>query len=50
MPPMGVGLGKHFDHHTAAHAKGEYSRGYAHVNAIEGVWSLLKRQICGIHN
>jgi hypothetical protein len=33
------------------HSAGEYVRHYfAHVNGMEGVWSLLKRQIYGIHH
>ena len=44
------GLNKRSYHYTVAHAKGEYSTGYAHVNAVEGVWSILKRQVYGIHH
>lgn len=41
--------------HTYRHAKvnhsaGEYVRGAAHTNTIEGFWSLLKKQITGIHH
>lgn len=32
------------------HGKEEYVRGAAHTNTIEGFWSLLKRQINGIHH
>jgi transposase-like protein len=39
-----------YDHQTVAHAREEYARGAAHTNSIEGFWSLLKRQIYGIHH
>ena len=46
-----AGLAKRYSHHTVNHAKGEYVRHYTiHTNSIEGVWSLLKRQIVGIHH
>ena len=32
------------------HSRGEYGRGSAHINGIEGVWSLFKRQVYGIHH
>lgn len=35
---------------TINHQKGEYARDGFHTNTIEGVWSLLKRQITGIHH
>lgn len=42
---------KHYKRHTVNHGAGEYVRHFfAHVNGIEGVWSLLKRQIYGIHH
>jgi transposase-like protein len=45
------GLDGRFNHHTVNHGAGEYVKHfYAHVNGIEGVWSLLKRQIYGIHH
>ena len=45
------GLNRHFNHHTVNHSADEYSRwGWAHVNGLEGFWSLLKRQIYGIHH
>jgi transposase-like protein len=43
-------LGKGFRHETVAHAREEYARGPVHTNSIEGFWSLLKRQIYGIHH
>jgi hypothetical protein len=32
------------------HSAGEYSVNGVHTNGIEGFWSLLKRQIIGIHH
>ncbi|MDB5281095.1 MAG: family transposase [Bacteroidota bacterium] len=43
-------LGKLYTHETVNHGSGEYVRGKAHTNTIEGFWSLLKRQIVGIHH
>lgn len=39
-----------FDHQTVAHSRDEYVRGSVHTQSIEGFWSLLKRQIYGIHH
>jgi transposase-like protein len=44
------GLGFTYKHETVSHRQGEYGRGRTHTNSIEGVWSLLKRQIYGIHH
>jgi transposase-like protein len=44
------GVDKKYDHQTVSHTTGEYVRGAAHTNSIEGAWSLLKRQIYGIHH
>lgn len=44
------GLGGRYDHRRVNHSAGEYVRGDAHTNGIEGAWSLLKRQIYGIHH
>ncbi len=41
---------KSYTHVTVNHSQGEYVRGAAHTNTIEGFWSLLKRQINGIHH
>src|SRR5712691_6941293 len=42
---------KHVNRHSVNHSAGEYVRHFfAHVNGMEGVWSLLKRQIYGIHH
>lgn len=43
-------LGKEYPHVAVDHADGEYVRGNAHTNTIEGYWSQLKRQIFGIHH
>lgn len=43
-------LGRTFDHGIVRHGAGEYSVGGVHTNGIEGYWSLLKRQIVGIHH
>lgn len=41
----------HYDHQTVRHGDGEYGRGEdIHVNSMEGVWSLFKRQVYGIHH
>lgn len=34
-------------HHAVNHARGEYVRGFAHTNTVEGFFSLLKRGIVG---
>lgn len=40
-----------YSRHSVDHSKEEYVRdGHIHVNSIEGFWSLLKRQIYGIHH
>ncbi len=44
------GLNREFDHQTLRHSAGEYVRDAAHTNSLEGFWSLLKRQIYGIHH
>lgn len=43
--------GEHFDgHETINHFDGEYVRGDAHTNTLDGFWSLLKRGIIGIYH
>jgi transposase len=37
-------------HHTVCHSTGEYVRGLAHTNSIEGFWSQLKRSIHGTYH
>lgn len=37
-------------HVTVDHSKGEYVRGLAHTNTLEGVWSLFKRSIVGSYH
>lgn len=39
-----------YTHDTVAHHRDEYARGRVHNQSIEGFWSLLKRQIIGIHH
>ncbi len=43
-------LGKHFDHHfSVQHGIGEYVRGGAHTNTVEGYFSILKRGMKGTY-
>jgi len=42
--------GRTYAHSVVRHSVGEYARGSAHTNTIEGAWALLKRQIIGIHH
>jgi transposase-like protein len=45
------GLSSNYYHHTTNHSAGEYVKDfYNHTNGIEGAWSLIKRQIYGIHH
>ena len=37
-------------HGVVRHGAGEYRKGDHHTNSIEGFWSLLKRQVIGIHH
>lgn len=39
-----------FKHYTVCHSAGEYVRGIAHTNSIEGFWSQLKRSIHGTYH
>lgn len=43
-------LGRTYNHQVVRHGAGEYVKGEAHTNTIEGAWALLKRQIIGIHH
>ncbi len=43
-------LGAAYKHEVVNHQQNEYVRGNVHTNTIEGYWSLLKRQIVGIHH
>lgn len=43
-------LSRTFNHGVVRHSAGEYVKGSHHTNGIEGFWSLLKRQIIGIHH
>lgn len=42
-------LGNRYDHHAVDHHKGEYARGYVHVNSMENFWSHTKRSITGVY-
>lgn len=39
-----------YTHRIVRHGKGEYVNGNAHVNSIEGFWSLVKRGIGGVYH
>ena len=43
-------VSQNYKHETVNHRDKEYVRGNIHTNGIEGYWSLLKRQIVGIHH
>ena len=42
--PMG------FRHGTVKHSDGEYVRGDAHTNSVEGFWMLIKTGIRGVYH
>lgn len=44
------GLSNTYNHSIVKHGEGEYVKGKAHTNTIEGFWSLLKRGIIGIYH
>lgn len=39
-----------YTHDRINHGEKEYVRGHVHTNTIEGFWSILKKQINGIHH
>ena len=44
-------LGDTCYHHRVNHSAGEYVRDFClHINGIESVWALFKRQIVGTHH
>lgn len=43
-------LSRTFNHGVVRHGAGEYVANGHHTNSMEGFWSLLKRQIVGIHH
>jgi len=46
-----VGLDREFaGHESVGHGQGEYVRGEAYTNTLEGAFSLFKRQIVGAHH
>lgn len=45
-----IGLGKDYKHLVVKHGQGQYVDGRAHVNTVEGFWSLLTRGIIGIYH
>lgn len=45
-----IPLGKDFsEHHAVCHSIGEYVRGEAHTNTIEGYFSIFKRGMTGVY-
>ena len=38
------------DHQTVEHGRGEYVRGNAHTNTVEGFFSLLRRGVNGVYH
>jgi len=45
------GLDGQYNHHRTNHSAGQYVVDFFnHTNGIEGAWSLIKRQIYGIHH
>ena len=43
-------LSGYYVHLSIEHQRGEYVRGIAHTNTIEGFWSHLKRSVTGIYH
>jgi hypothetical protein len=43
-------LSRTYKHQVVRHTAGGYVSGDCHTNGIEGFWSILKRQIVGIHH
>lgn len=43
-------LRNEYDLQRVNHSKDEFVRGDVHVNAVEGMWSLFKRQYHGTHH
>jgi len=43
-------IGRYYaDHQVVSHGRGEYGRGEAHTNTIEGFFSIFKRGLRGIY-
>jgi hypothetical protein len=46
-----MAVGKEFEHHEMVdHGAGEYVRGDAHSNTVEGYFSILKRGVYGVYH
>ncbi len=43
-------LGKKYPHRVVHHTEKEFVKGKTHTQTIDGYWSLLKRQIIGVHH
>jgi hypothetical protein len=49
--PTSIWIGKEFAHHQVVnHRIGEYVRGEAHTNTVEGYFSILKRGLIGTYH
>jgi transposase-like protein len=44
------GLPAHYKHQSVTHSHAKYVDGNVHVNTVEGMWSLFKRQYHGTHH
>lgn len=44
------GTPANYTHHTVRHGDGEYVRGDAHTNSVEGFWMLIKTGIRGVYH
>jgi transposase-like protein len=45
-----IGLHRDYQHSTVRHKTGEYVRGSAHTNTVEGYFSILKRGLIGTYH
>ena len=43
-------IGKVYDHKKVSHGRGEYVKGEAHTNSIEGFWAMFKRGHYGTYH